>query len=224
MRGKLIVVEGTDCSGKETQTNLLIDKLNQEGISIKRFSYPNYDSPVGKIIGGPYLGKTHISESWFPEGAVNVNPKVASLLYAADRYYNKEDIATLLESGVNVVMDRYTYSNMAHQASKIYQKNLRFEMYDWLERLEFDFLGLPKPDLRVLLYMPYEQGEILRSKRAESLDEHEKDKDHLLNSLKAYLEIASKYDFKVIECNDGDLVRSIEDIHMELYKFIKDKI
>ena len=86
MKGKLIVIEGTDCSGKETQTNLLMKKLESDNISIVKFDFPNYDSPTGRIIGGPYLGKEYICPSWFTEGAVNVDPKVASLYFAADRY------------------------------------------------------------------------------------------------------------------------------------------
>lgn len=224
VRGKLIIVEGTDCSGKETQTNLIIEKLKQKGIKIERFSYPNYGSPTGNIIGGPYLGKESISESWFPEGAINVDPKVASLFYAADRYYNKKDIEQLLDNGVNVIVDRYTYSNMAHQGGKIYDKNLRLKMYEWLEKLEFELLELVKPDILILLYMPYEQGEELRRTRNEPLDEHEKNKDHLLNSLNSYLEIAHKYNFQIITCNDGNKVRTIEDINREIYEYLIGKI
>ena len=88
MRGKLIVVEGTDCSGKETQTKKLVEKLTNDGRTVKRYSFPFYESPTGKIIGGPYLGKSYISDGWFPEGATNVDYKVASLYYAADRLYN----------------------------------------------------------------------------------------------------------------------------------------
>ena len=87
-KGKLIVIEGTDCSGKETQTKLLIKRLIGENIKVRDFSFPNYDSPTGKIIGGAYLGKPSIGESYFEENATNVDPKVASLYYADDRKYN----------------------------------------------------------------------------------------------------------------------------------------
>ena len=89
-RGKLIIIEGTDCSGKQTQCELLLDYLENKGIKTAEFSYPRYDTPTGRIIGGPYLGKPHICEGWFPEGAVNVDPKVACLFYAADRLYNSK--------------------------------------------------------------------------------------------------------------------------------------
>ena len=104
--GKLIVVEGTDCSGKETQTNLLIEKLKSNGIKVKKYSFPNYNSPTGRIIGGPYLGKDYICEGWFSEGASNVDAKVSSLYYAADRKYNIGVIEKDLKNGYNVVLDR----------------------------------------------------------------------------------------------------------------------
>ena len=99
MRGKLIVIEGTDCSGKETQTNKLMERLKRDGHKVFKFSFPSYDSPTGRIIGGPYLGKDYICESWFEEGAINVNPKVASLYYAADRLYNMPKIIEKYEQG-----------------------------------------------------------------------------------------------------------------------------
>ena len=72
MRGKLIVVEGTDCSGKETQTNLLLERLREKGLKVKKYSFPNYNSATGKIVGGPYLGKSYICNGWFPEGSAVV--------------------------------------------------------------------------------------------------------------------------------------------------------
>ena len=140
MKGKLIVVEGTDCSGKETQTNLLIDRLTRDNIKVVKYSFPNYDSPTGRIVGGPYLGKSYICEVWFPETASSVDPKVASLYYAADRKYNIKDIMEKLDAGINVVLDRYIYSNMAHQAGKISNKTERNKMYKWLEKLEFNLV------------------------------------------------------------------------------------
>ena len=100
MRGKIIVVEGTDCSGKETQTSLLVQGLRREGRKIERLSFPDYDTPTGRIVGGPYLGKEHIGEGFFPEGAANVDPKVAALYYAADRRYNRDKILKLLDDGL----------------------------------------------------------------------------------------------------------------------------
>ena len=91
--GKIILIEGTDCSGKETQSKMLIDALKEEGYQVESFDFPHYDSPTGRIIGGPYLGKKEICDGWFPEGAANVDAKVASLYYAADRRYQARDRA-----------------------------------------------------------------------------------------------------------------------------------
>lgn len=224
MRGKLIVVEGTDCSGKETQTNLLLTNLHNDNIKVEKFSFPNYQSPTGKIIGGPYLGKSYICDGWFPEGAPKVDPKVAALYYAADRKYNIYKIKFLLENSVNVILDRYVYSNMAHQGGKIKDSNERFAMYDWLDKLEFSLLELPEADIKVFLHLPVEQATKLRMGREEALDENEKDINHLKDAERAYIEIANKYNFKTIECNIENNIRTIEDIQDELYNFIKEEI
>lgn len=220
MRGNLIVIEGTDCSGKETQTKMLVERLDKVNIKCVRFSFPNYDSPTGKIVGGPYLGKDYICEGWFDEGAVNVDPKVSSLYYAADRKYNIGKIEELLDSGVNVILDRYTYSNLAHQGGKIKEKEERLKMYNWLDKLEFDLLGLPEADIRVFLHMPYEVSCILKKDRIEKADQHEASKEHLLMAENAYKEIADIYDFKTIECNIGNNPKKIEDINDELYNYV----
>ena len=126
MRGKLIVIEGTDCSGKETQAKLLVEKLNKKNLNTKHLSFPCYDTATGKIIGACYLGKEDLCNkylktdtSWFTEGTGEVDGLVSSLYYAADRRYNIDMINELLNKGINVVLDRYTYSNMAHQGGKI---------------------------------------------------------------------------------------------------------
>src|SRR5574344_170376 len=110
MRGKIIVIEGTECSGKDTQTQLLVQRLKREGRKVERLAFPMYDTPTGKIIGGPYLGKEYIGDSWFNEGAVNVDPKVAALYYAADRKYNIRMISDLLDDGYDIILDRYVES------------------------------------------------------------------------------------------------------------------
>ena len=224
MKGKLIVIEGTDCSGKETQTKMLIERLEKENIKCFRFSFPNYDSPTGKIVGGPYLGKSYICNGWFSEGATNVDPKVSSLYFAADRKYNINKVEELLSNGVNVILDRYMYSNMAHQGGKIKDKDERLKMYEWLDKLEFGLLELPKADIKVFLHMPYEVSLKLKSNRKEALDEHESSKSHLLMAETAYKEIASLYDFKIIECNDKLEPKSIEEINDVLYKYISNLI
>lgn len=224
MRGKLIVIEGTDCSGKETQTKFLLERLRKEGEKIEIFDFPHYTSPTGRIVGGCYLGKPHIGEGYFPEGAPAVDPKVSSLYYAADRKYNLHKITFLLENGVHVILDRYTYSNMAHQGGKITDSKERIKMYHWIEDLEFGLLELPKPDVRIFLHMPFEQASKLRQNRIskEQLDQNESDEEHLKHAELAYLEIADLYEFSKIECNIGADIKSIPEIHEEVYALVKE--
>lgn len=218
---KLIVIEGTDCSGKETQANLLLERLKAEKRLIEKLSFPMYETPTGKIIGGPYLGKSHISEGWFPEGAVNVDPKVASLYYAADRKYNISKIESLLDQGYDVLLDRYIESNMAHQGGKLKTSKERLEMYRWLEILEYDLLELPHPDLTIFLYMPYQYALELKKNRLEKPDQHEMNEEHLINAERAFLELAELYNFKTINCIENNNIRSKENIHEEIYHLVK---
>ena len=177
MKGKIIVIEGTDCSGKETQSILLEKKLNELGKKCVHFGFPMYDTPTGKIVGGPYLGNPDISNGFFPEGADKVDPHIASLYYAADRKYNMSKILPYLEDGYYVILDRYTTSNLAHQGSKIHDKDERFLMYQWIDKLEYWLLQLPKPDRTIFLHMPYQNSLELKKNR-KSLDEHQRSAQH----------------------------------------------
>ena len=224
MKGKLIVIEGTDCSGKETQTKLLIEKLRKENIKVDNFSFPNYDSPTGKIVGGAYLGKKYICNSYFKEGPTNVDPKVASLYYAADRKYNIDKISFLLENGANVILDRYIYSNMAHQGGKIKDKEERHKMYDWLDTLEFVLLELPKPDIAVFLHMPTDKATILKKDRKEVPDGHEKDVNHLKAAEMAYIEMAERYNMHTVECTKNGEIKDIESINSDIYEYVIKKL
>lgn len=221
---KLILIEGTDCSGKETQTKKIIERLNDDNIKSVYFGFPNYESPTGKIIGGSYLGKPAIGPCIFPEGATNVPAKVASLYFAADRLYNIDKINSYLKQDINVFLDRYVVSNMAHQGGQITDKTERKRMYKWLEDLEYGLLNLPKPDITIFLHMPYEFSLVLKSARSEALDELEKSKEHLIAAERAYLELVELYGFDKIECvRDGE-IRTIQDINDELILKLKRKL
>lgn len=220
MQGKLIVIEGTDCSGKETQSTLLIKSLRDSGIQVEHFSFPNYDSPTGKIIAGPYLGNSLFGDSWFLNGPVKVDPKVAALYYAADRKYNIHRITWLLEHGIHVILDRYVYSNMAHQGCKISDEIERNNMYEWLESLEFNLLELPRPDIAMFLHMPTDKVATLLQNR-EILDGNEKDISYLHDAERSYLELSKKYNFKIINCSVDDEIRTIENIHEEIINYVK---
>lgn len=212
MKGKIIVIEGTDCSGKETQSKLLTEKLNQLNFSAIRFSFPMYDTPTGKIVGGPYLGKTEICSGYFGETAASVDPKVSCLYYAADRKYNIWKIKEALSNYNFVILDRYISSNMAHQSGKIDNKVERLNLIKWIDKLEYELLELPKPDQTIFLHVPYEYAKELKKNRT-SLDELEKNQDHLKNAEKAYLELAELYNWEKIECIKDNNIIPIEEIN-----------
>lgn len=225
MKNKIIIIEGTDCSGKTTQLELLMKKLKQNNINIDQFKFPNYNSPTGKIVGGPYLGKEHISQPYFPEGASKVDPKVASLYYAADRYYNKPILEELLSKG-HLIIDRYVESNLGHQAGKEKDKKTRHQIFKWLYKLEYKMLQLPKPDIKILIYMPFEFGKQLKQSRIaqEKLDQLESDEEYLKLAEQAYLELAKIQKFKVINCIKDNKIRTIEDINEEIYNYVIKKL
>ena len=220
MAGKIIVIEGTDCSGKETQSKLLEEKLNSKGKKCVKFNFPMYDTPTGKIVGGSYLGRKEIGESLFSEGAVKVDPHVTCLYYAADRKYNWYKIQEYLDKDYYVILDRYTPSNLAHQGSKITDKDERFNMYQWIDKLEYWLLQLPKPDKTIFLHMPYEQSLELKKNRT-LLDEHEKSPEHLQLAEETYIELSELYNWDRIECVKDGKIRSIEDINDEIFELIQ---
>lgn len=223
MRGKLIVIEGTDCSGKQTQSKLLYDKLRNNGINVSYSSFPVYDSPTGKIIKGPFLGNAEVCNSYFTEGPSNVDSYVSSLYFAADRKYNIGKLIRELDNGNNVILDRYTISNMGHQGSKISDKKKRLELFKWIEKLEYDLLELPKPDICIILHMPTKYIGVLEKNRT-VLDGNEKDLNYLKNSHDTYVELSQIYNYKLIECVKNGEIRSINDINNELFEYVKECI
>lgn len=220
MAGKIIVIEGTDCSGKETQSKLLEERLNEKGMKCVKFNFPMYDTPTGKIVGGSYLGRKEIGESLFEEGAVKVDPHVTCLYYAADRKYNWYKIQEYLDKDYYVILDRYTPSNLAHQGSKIIDKDDRFNMYQWIDKLEYWLLGLPKPDKTIFLHVPAEKTlELLKCR--EYLDDHEKSPEYLKNVEESYIELSELYNWDRIECIKDNKLRTVDDINNEIIKLVE---
>ena len=168
------------------------------------------------------LGNKIFQDSLFTEKSSNIDPKVSCLFFAADRLYNINNIKEILNNK-NILFNRYVYSNMAHQGGKILDNIKRNEMYEWIDKLEFDLLELPKADIKIFLHMPYEYECELKKNR-KYLDQNELDKNHLINAEKAYLEISDKYNFKIIECVKDNKIRTIEDINDEIYNYVKDQI
>ncbi len=211
-RAKILVIEGTDGSGKETQSKKLLEYLEKNNYKVKCYSFPVYSSPTGKIVGGPYLGKSEINETYFEETSAGVDPLVSSLYYAADRRYNfLKTIESELYKNDIVILDRYTTSNMGHQAGKAKNIKERNKILKFIETLEFDLCELPRPDKVIFLHMPFEAAKELRKGRVNG-DGNENSESHLRNAEKNYVDIAKIYDWHYINCIKTEKYNSLEDI------------
>ena len=216
--GKLIVFEGTDGSGKSTQFELLAKRLEAEQIGFQRLRFPQYEEPSSALIR-MYLGGA------FGDDPEAVNAYAASTFYAVDRYASYQRVwKDYYQGGGLVVSDRYTTSNAVHQGSKV-QKGERAEFFRWLYDLEYDRMGLPRPDLVVLLDMPVELSEQLMRKREQSTgthaDIHERDEDYLKKCRDVALHAAKYYGWRTVSCAKDGAIRGVEDIHEEVYAIVK---
>ena len=216
--GKLIVFEGTDGSGKSTQFELLAKRLEAEQIGFQRLRFPQYEDPSSELIR-MYLGGA------FGDDPEAVNAYAASTFYAVDRYASYQRVwKDYYQGGGFVVSDRYTTSNAVHQGSKV-PEGERAEFFRWLYDLEYDRMGLPRPDLVVLLDMPVELSEQLMRKREQSTgthaDIHERDEDYLKKCRDVALHAAKYYGWRTVSCAKDGAIRGVEDIHEEVYAIVK---
>ena len=215
--GKIIVIEGVNDSGKETQSKLLAKTLKEEGYKVVEFSFPMYKSPTGKIFKNCVLGKD--GNGYFEEGYENLDPYVVCLYTAADRKYHKEKIERYLKNDYIVILNRYTSSNMAHQGSRYSDSEERFYMYQWIDKLEYWLLKLPKPDCTILLKVPAKYLNQLSEKQvAFNFQEDIFDQDSVL---KAYIELSELYNWDSVDCVSNNKMKSVEEIHEEIMKIVR---
>ena len=222
--GKLFVIDGTDGSGKQTQFNKLQERLTKDNIEYKTVSFPNYDSPSSSLV------KMYLSGE-FGTNAQEISPYIASTFYAADRYATfKTGYQEYYDNGGIILADRYTTANMVHQAGKIKDKNERDKFLKWLWDFEFNLYGLPIPTEVFFLNMPVEKSIELMKDRENKFthnakkDIHETNKEHLIDSYNAACSVAKEYNWYEIKCVKDDNIRTIEDIHEEIYNEIKKHI
>lgn len=213
---KLIVIEGTDGSGKATQTTRLFGRLENLGIKVLRVSFPNYESESSALVKMYLRGD-------FGATAEEVNPYAAATFYAVDRFANFQEWKDFYASNGVIVADRYVGSNMAHQSAKIKRKAEREKFLNWLDDLEFKKFQLPRPDLTIFLDMPPEIAEMLRKVRGRE-DIHESDAAYMLKSYKTYKEIATKFGWKAINCANENFAKSTIDIHEEVFRMVEEEI
>ena len=222
--GKIFVIDGTDGSGKQTQFERLKSRLTEEGIDYQTVSFPNYDSPSSSLV------KMYLSGE-FGKNAKDVSPYIASTFYAADRYATyTTKYKEYYENGGIILADRYTTANMVHQAGKIQDKEEREKFLNWLWNLEFELYGLPIPKEVFFLKMPPEKALDLIKDRENKFthntqkDIHERDKSHIVDSFNAACSVAQKYNWYTVECIKEEQIRTIEDIHEEIYQEMKKHI
>ena len=222
--GSLFVIDGTDGSGKQTQFMKLQERLKSEGIEYKTVSFPNYDSPSSSLV------KMYLSGE-FGTNAKEISPYIASTFYAADRYATfKKDLEEYYNKGGIILADRYTTANMVHQAGKISDIEEREKFLNWLWDFEFNLYSLPIPTEVFFLNMPVDTALELIENRQNKFDNnakkdiHERDKNHLIDAHEAACYVAKKYNWYEIKCVENNKLRTIEDIHEQIYKEIKKHI
>lgn len=218
MRGKLVVLEGTDGSGKATQARLMAGRLTAEGVSFRELDFPRY--------GNPFAEPARL----YLAGALGAKPGdvgacAASVLYAVDRYASyREDWGAAYEAGELILANRYTTSNAVHQASKL-EPGEREDFLDWLFDLEYRRLALPEPDLVIYLDLPVEISDRLLRQRQErthtQADIHEQDEDYLRRCRQSAGEIVRTLGWTCIDCSRSGALRSPEDIHAEIWELVR---
>lgn len=219
--GKLFVIDGTDGSGKQTQFNKLKERLDKEKVEYKVASFPNYDSPSSSLV------KMYLSGE-FGENAKDVSPYIASTFYAADRYATyKTTLEKFYNEGGIILADRYTTSNMIHQAGKIQDQEEREKFLKWLWDFEFNLYGIPVPTKTFFLNMPTEYAlKLIREREnkfthTKEKDIHERDEQHLKDSYNSAVSLVDKYNWKEIKCIENGKIRTIDEIHEEIWEEIK---
>ena len=223
-RGHLIVIDGTDGSGKATQTELLYKRLWKDGKKVRIVDFPQYyENFFGKFIGHC------LSEQYY--NFVKIHPKIASVLYAADRFETKNRIEHWLKEGYIVIANRYASANQIHQGGKIANTKKREAFIKWLAEMEYETFKIPKPDVVFYLYLPLpivkrliktRNMEHARAYLGKKKDVHETDINFLKNSQKSALWLAEREkNWKKIECAPKGEILPRAEIHEEIYRTIK---
>ncbi len=224
MPGKFIVIEGTDGSGKATQTELLVRRLKDHSHNVSEISFPRYGERSAAMVED-YLNGLFGS-------AEEVGPHRGSIFFAADRYAASPTIRAWLDAGNIVIANRYVGSNMGHQGGKMQSPEERQKFFEWNYELEFNIFGIPKPDLNILLHVPADIAQQLVDKKAareylhgKKRDIHEDSINHLRAAESAYLHIAATFpDFRLISCVENNELLPIETIHEKIWLLVQQEL
>jgi dTMP kinase len=224
LKGKLIIIEGVDSSGKATHAKMLYERLLGENNNVKKVEFPNYSSQSSALV------KMYLNGD-FGDKPEDVNPYAASVFFAIDRFASYRTLwKNFYDNGGIVVSDRYTMSNMIHQAAKIIDSAEKKAFLDWLWDLEFVKLGIPVPDSVIFLDMPPEYAISLMKDRKNKFtgqnekDIHENNIEYLLESYYNACDIAKLYDWNRVYCVKDGKIKDIADIHKDIYSIVKQVI
>jgi len=215
--GSFIVIDGTDGSGKATQTELLLKRLKKEKVKVKKIDFPRYSqNHFGRLLDECLKKGSH-------GDFISISPKIASTLYAADRFESSKKIREWLDKGYTVVSDRYVSANQIHQGGKITDEKERKEFLKWLDIVEYRVFGIPKPDVIVYLHVPIEVSLKLIMERAQksgvAADQAEANAHHLYKSQQSALKIIEKNNKWIkVNCTVDNQMCAREDIHEEIVK------
>jgi len=224
-KGKLIVIDGTDGSGKATQVAYLTERLKKDGYKIKVVDFPEYY----KNFFGAFIGHC-LSEQYY--NFINVHPKIASVLYAADRWQSKKEMDQWIKEGYVVIANRYVSANQIHQGGKISDTKKRNSFIKWLNQMEYEEFGIPRPDITIYLSLPIqivmkllkdrESSKMKRKYLKKKKDVHEADEKFMENSIKSALWLAkTQPNWSKIDCSQKGEILSREAIHDMVYKEVK---
>ncbi len=216
----LVAIEGIDGSGKGTQALRLCERLQSAGALVELLSFPRYEATrFGKAIGEFLNGRFGALDS--------VHPLLASLLFAGDRFESREILQKAMEDCDVVVLDRYVASNIAHQVAKL-QGTEREELREWVETLEYNIFGLPRPDLVLLLDLPAAEAQKLIAKKSarsytdKAADLHEADGSYLAAVREVYRELAvDQPAWQIVPCIQDGALRTIDDIGNEIFEIVE---
>lgn len=219
-KGKFIVIDGSDGTGKKTQHQLLLERLEQEGIASHSVDFPRYGEPsayfVERYLAGAY------------GAADDVSAEKASVFYGLDRFAAAEEINNALENGKIVVANRFTLSNMGHQGAKLADKSGRAKLYQWIDTFEHETLGVPRPDMNIILTIPHSVAQANIDRRSVSdnraKDIHEANDDFMRRSIEVYRELSELFDTcREVKCEASETtMKTPQKIHETIWDIVSE--
>lgn len=224
-KGKFIVIEGTDGSGKGEQTIRLVKHLKDVGRDVAPFDFPRYNEPSSWFVSEYLKGSFGTLDQ--------IGPKTASIFYALDRYAAAPQIRSAIDAGKVVISNRYVASNLGHQGSKFSDSKEREEYFKWNYDLEYVIDSIPKPDLNIILHVPAEIAQKLVDQKAErqylggkKRDLHESDLGHLKRTEEVYRQLSVLFpnDFVVVECVEDGHLLTMDEVHDRVWKIVEKNV